>query len=419
MGKKLKRGFYRRGAVVWVRTDAIDGLPRSTGRTDPEAAYLWDAERQRVASSPSYAAALAASFGDWVVRTLETKERERSGGTLHMYGVKLGHFVRIWGDEFRLADVSATRVDSFIRQRQDEGAKNNTIKRELTCLRQLLRYAKRAGQFPADIAEVMPVAFSANYTPTTRTLLPSDLPKLWEALPSDTERAWVALAISVGADAGDIERAVRGDYDPKRKVMRVRGTKTLTRDAEVPVLEHVEDLFLYALERLPVSWPRSSKALGEACARAGIPHLSPKDLRRTASSWLIAAGANQSHVSRFLRHKNDAMVRTVYGQMKPDELGNLLGVSAKTLQTVARPLGETANAGDLKGSADGEIEGKASNYASCVAQLAATGGHGCADSLHRLEDWTAIDPRLTGPIGAPSPVAPAGANGPDGNGVSP
>ncbi len=401
MGKKLRRGFYWRGGVIWVRTDPIDKLPRSTGRKDATAAYLWHAERERVSASPGYAASLAASFGDWVVKTLDIKEREKSAGTVHMYGVKLGHFVRIWGSDFRLAAVSAERVDAYIRQRKDEGAKNNTVQRELTCLRQLLRFAKRAGQYPGDIAEVMPVGFSSNYKPTTRTLKRSDLPALLAALPSDTERAWVCLAIAVGADAGDIERALPEDYDPVRRVMRVRGTKTVSRDAEVPILEHVEDLFQYALARLPVSWPRSSKALGEACRRAGIPHLSPKDLRRTASSWLIAVGANQSHVSRFMRHKNDAMVRMVYGQMNPEELGSLLGDSAKTLHDIAGPLAKQANAWDLKGSAARNVEGKARVSRGSVAQSAPIGVNGSAIPLHQ-----------PGPVGPTQPHPPSGANGP-------
>jgi site-specific recombinase XerD len=403
MGKKLRRGFYWRGGVIWVRTDPIDRLPRSTGRRDAAAAYLWEAERQRVSASPGYAASLAASFGDWVVRTIDIKTREKSAGTVNMYQTKLGHFVRIWGEECRLASVSAPGVDAYIKQRQGEGAKNNTIRRELTCLRQLLRFAKRAGQYPADIAEVMPVGFSANYTPTTRTLKVADLPALLAALPSDTERAWVCLAIAVGADAGDIERATKADYDPVRKVMRVRGTKTVSRDAEVPILEHVETLFLYALERLPVSWPRASKALGEACARAGIPHLSPKDLRRTASSWLIAAGANQSHVSRFLRHKNDAMVRMVYGQVTPEELGSLLGDSAKTLQNIAGPLAKQANAEDLKVSAREPVRESAAVLDTYRSETGPIGSDRGATSL-----------QPDGPSGSAPTQPPAGANGPTG-----
>jgi integrase len=343
--KKLKSGFYWRGGVVWVRTDPIDKLPRSTGCHDPEAAYLWRSVRERVATNPRYAASLTATLGDWILTMLALKKKTRAAGTLHMYGVKLGHFARVWGENPKapfavpLASINAARVDAYIDQRRDEEASSNTIARELTCLRQLLRHAKRAGAWDGDLAEVMPIGFSTEYVPVTRTLKLEHFPKLWKALADDDERAFVALALGFAMDVGDIERAQPGDYDKRRGVMMVRGTKNVSRAAEVPVLPHVRELVEWAVKRLPVSWPRASKALGEACTRAGIPHLSPKDLRRTAASWLVAAGADQRNVGRFLRHKSDAMVRRVYGQLTAEQVGKLLQSSAETLQSDTGPLG--------------------------------------------------------------------------------
>ena len=357
MGKRLRSGFYWRGGVIWRRTDAIDGLPRSTGCRDPEAAYIWDSERQRIRSNPAYAASHSARLGDWGLKMLKLKGRSRAAGTLRMYEQKLGHFVRVWGEDAALASVTAPLVDAFIEQRRDEGAKSNTIARELTCLRQLLKHAKRAGEFPSDIGAIMPIAFAAEYVPVTRTLKMGDLPKLWTALNDDRERAFLALALGLAMDKGDIERAEVGDYDQVRGVMRVRGTKTDTRDAEVPVLEHVRELVEWAVTQLPIVWPDSSHGIGKACKRAGLPHLSPKDLRRTAASWLMASGADQTHVSRFLRHKGDGMVRKVYGQITAEELGTLLRPSAESLQQTSGPLGGTAYAADLKGDSPASESG--------------------------------------------------------------
>ena len=119
-----------------------------------------------------------------------------------------------------------------------------------------------------------------------------------------------------------------------------------------------EKLVLFALPHLPVAWPRASHGVGAACKRASIPHLSPKDLRRTAASWLLAAGAAQPIVSRLLRHRNDAMVRMVYGRVSPTELGALLKRASKTLQSAknhSRPLGGMADAGDLKSLASNGV----------------------------------------------------------------
>lgn len=388
MGKKLRSGFYWRGGVVWVRTDPLDKVPRSTDSRDPEAAYLWRAERERIKASPSYAASLAASFGHWVVKMIDLKTRERSEGTVHMYTVKLGHFVRIWGEDMALASIDSTRIDDYIEQRRTEGVVNNTIARELTCLRQLLRHAKRAKQFPTDITEIMPIGFERGYVPRKRTLRAADFPKLWAALQNDEERAWVAMALSTAADSGDVERALPTDYDPVRRVMRVRGTKTDTRDDEVPILPHVRELFEYALARLPVSWPRADKGVGEACRRAGIPHLSPKDLRRTAATWLVKTGTNQSLVSRFLRHGSDAMVRQVYGQVTAEELGTLIEgqTRAETLQVDRGPLGETGKRGGLKrrsGGAPGD--GCVEVSQGCEPASKRSAPSGSAETLQRAE----------------------------------
>lgn len=349
MGKKLRRGFYWRNETIWIRTDPVTGKAASTGCHGAASAYAWRDQRERLTLDPRHAAAAKATVGDWVKRTLAHKATRRSEGTLHMYGIKLGHVVRIFGENTSLDEIQAEPLDQYLAQRKKEGVKDNTISRELTCLRQMLRLAKRAGAYRHDLAEVMPVDFSPGYKPVTRTLPAADLPLLMLALKSDEERAWVSLALAVAADVGDVERARAEDYDPVRGVMRVRGTKTGTRDAEIPILEQVRPLLEYALPFMPLSWPDVSHALGLRCKKAGLPHLSPKDLRRSICSWLIASGVPQSLVSRFMRHKSDAMVRAVYGQMTPEELGSLMAKSVTSaLQQHARPLGGTADAGDLK-----------------------------------------------------------------------
>jgi integrase len=332
MAKRLKKGFYRRGSVIWIATDPITGKRRSTGCTDPQAAESWAADRQRILVDPTYRAAHEATVGEWVNRMFKIKAATRSEGTQHMYRVKLGHVARFFGESSPLANINPDTVDAFVTQRSSEGAINNTIARELSCLLQLLRHAKRAGMYFGDLATIMPIGFSAKYVPVKRTLARADLPKLLAALRNDKQRAWVCFAIAFAADAADIHRATIADYDPSQKTMRLRGTKTTSRDTEVPVLACMQELVDYALPRLPVRWNRNSHDLGEACARAGLRHLSPKDLRRTASSWLMEEGADQSIVSRFMRHKTDAMVRKVYGQVRPRKVGDLIDSRTKSSQ---------------------------------------------------------------------------------------
>ncbi len=343
---RLKRGFYWRGPYIWTR-DPVEGNRVTTRTDDPEAAYRWRAQRDRIAADPVHAAASAATVGGWCQKVMAVKVRERSEGTQHMYGVKLGHIARLFGKDAAMVSVTAQTVDAYIAQRRTEGAGSNTIARELVCLRQVLKYAKRAGEYPHEIAAVMPIGFSAEYVPVKRTLAMADFDALWAALPSDKERAWVALAIAFAADVGDLERMRPEDF--KNGVMLVRGTKTGWRRQELPVLPFFAELVAFALPHLPVTWPRASKALGEACAKAKLPHLSPKDLRRTAATWLIEGGADQVLVSRFLRHRGDQMVRRVYGQVSPAALGSLLSTQTGTSASQSsRPLGGTGIRRGLK-----------------------------------------------------------------------
>jgi integrase/recombinase XerC len=382
MGKqRLPKGFYWRGDIIWIRADPVTGERTSTRCHDAAAAKLWRSERERLASNPAHQASLTASVGEWVLKTIDFKRsRERADGTLHMYGVKLGHIVRLFGKDASLATITPGAVEDYIQQRSREGAKNNTISRELTCLRQMLKIAKRAKVYALDLDEVMPMDFSPEYKPVTRTLRLEDFPKLWAELPGDQERAWVAYALVTGADVGDVERAEPQDYDLARQVVRVRGTKTATRDAEVPIMPDMRELFEWAHARLPLSWPRASKGLGEACRRAGIPHLSPKDLRRTAASMLVAGGANISLVSRFLRHSSDTMARKVYGHVRPEELRSLLIQQTESGTETSRfswPLGEIGRRRGLKRLGAGETHAA---IAGVIADLSGASGPESAPS---------------------------------------
>lgn len=340
MAAKLPRGFYWRGQIIWVRTEPTTCKPASTGCKTLSAARLWYEERERLAASPYYAASVQATVGRWIGETTAHKRsRGKAEGTLHMYGVKLGHVARIFGINARLAAITPSAVDRYIEQRQSEGAVNNTIARELTCLRQMLRLARRAGEYHLEPSAVMPVGFAAGYVPVKRTLAFERVAELLDAL-QESRRAWVCYALATAADVSDVERAQAHDYDPKRGVVQMRGTKNAARTVEIPVLPMFKAIFEYAHKRLPLApWPRVSKDLPAITTRLGLGHLSPKDLRRSTLTWLVEAGVPENVVSRFARHRNSTMIRMVYGQVKPEALGALVAanLTSKNVTVIAAP----------------------------------------------------------------------------------
>lgn len=344
----MRDGIYRRGRFWWTR-DPVTGRRVSTKKTDRRAALLWKAERERIAADPVYAATHAAKIGHWVNETMKAKAGTRSSGTHGMYRVKLGHVVRFFGDETSLAEITPQAVDRYIEQRRSEGAVDNTIHRELTCLTQMLKLARRAGCYVGDIAALKPVGFSPKYNPRKRWLTRDEVCELMIRLPV-VRSSWLAVALSTGARKSEVDRIQREDYDPETQVLKIRGTKTKGSLREVPIPGSELMRFEINLRRLE-PWPRASHELPAACKRAGIPPATPNDLRRTFATWMLQDGADENLVARMLGHGSQAMIRAVYGQLGGAKLGKLLAeqTGTSTAQTDPKDDGPLAEIGRRRG----------------------------------------------------------------------
>lgn len=409
--KKLPKGFYWRGNTIWLRTDPILGREVSTGTADIVIAQQFRTLRERASRDPVHTAAATATFGKWAGLTLKHKRTTKSEGTADFYDVKLGQLVRVIGAKRKLINVDAPLIDKYIEARRAEGVKNGTIKHELTCLTQLLKLARRAGEYPHDPAVVMPFGFSSDYVPVTRTLSQEDFPKLMEELTPE-QGGWVCYALATAGDISDVERAEVGDYDPVRGVVRMRGSKNKYRSATIPVPDQFRPLIEAALPFVPFAhWPRVSKDLPEACVRAGIPKVTPKDLRRSAATWLQEAGARIDTLAKFMRHGGVKMAHDVYGQARPEALGEQLrqqtGSHTETLQSDG-PLGEIGIRRGLKNRSSGTGAGATSRKKASKGP----GRHGRtwpghSDPLH-LVDAARARVRSQGALAAVDPTARPG-----------
>jgi integrase len=348
--------LYKRGNIWWgwyyhhgKRTC------RSTRCRDKRAAEAIVREWERVAADPDYAAAHSTTLGEALGRFLiDRKNKGRAEATISCYRSKAGHLFRLFGIETTLAAVNACRVDEYVATRTEEGASRHTIYKELGTLRGTLKVAKRRGEFSGDIQAVMLDGFSTGYKPRERKLTTEEADRLLAELPSH-RAAHVAFMIATGARWSESVRAMRGDIDWDRGLVRLRGTKTSAAKRAVPIAGFSCELLRFVERhaagdngKLFQRWTNRHRALKTAHARAEVragamqldsthkefdalaaseksvllkqSEISPNDLRRTYATWLGELGIEPHLVAPALGHRDSRMVERVYGRLAPEVL---------------------------------------------------------------------------------------------------
>lgn len=365
----MARIFRRRGPdgkwlkvyYCWVPDPQTGGTRRvSTKCTNPAAAQRRADQLELEALDPDSAAQAKATLGDALDLLIVDRESQAKGGkrsteTVDFYrkksGVLLGAVPEALGlgegETVPLSAVCGPLVDDYIIMRREDGAKDTTIQKELTTWRIAMRLAKRRRIWKGDLEETFP-KFGAGYEPRERWVHPSEVLPLRDAFirptryrggstgPERGHELWAiaAFMIATGCEWSAAWRARPEDVDrsdPVTWYVRIRGTKRKTRDRNVPIVflafgyllndalrfadgEH--GLFLYH--------ERSFRnRLTEACKRAGIPHLSPNDLRRTHGKWLRLSGVTPGVIGTTLGHADGRMAERVYAKASASELAGV------------------------------------------------------------------------------------------------
>src|SRR5690606_37474635 len=167
--------LYKRGEIYWAQ---YRNKRFSLHTSDRKAAEIAFKAYQRREADPAHAAADEATIADRIQKLIDTKTANKSAGTAHMYRVKAGHVLRIFGKEAPMSAITPGGVDAYVLQRQQEGASNSTIGKELTAIIQLCKSAKRAGVWAGDITTLKPADFSVDYKPREGVLTAEDEAKL-------------------------------------------------------------------------------------------------------------------------------------------------------------------------------------------------------------------------------------------------
>ena len=336
-------GLYKRGSIWWLRNDPITKERLSTKCTGKLAAEAFRADRERLALDPNYAAAHEATVSKWCDELVTLKQQSRSEGTTDMYITKTGHvrrlFAEFFGPEARMIDVNPNSIDRFIARRREEGAKDHTINKEYIAIRQMCKIAKRAGEWWGDLATLRPEDFSENYEPREATLTFDEVRRLFAVMPPEKV---VAVALGcIGARRAELQRIRREDIDLAAWTVHIPGTKTKKSKRTIPVVLPAHRLLLQlAAEsgQLPVSWPSMSSGVPKYCAKAGVPRVTPNDLRRSFATWNIEAGVLREDVAKLLGHTSTDMVFKVYGRESAAAFGEkILRQLPPAIETTGTP----------------------------------------------------------------------------------
>lgn len=333
--------LYRRGIVWWARRTVNGRKERISLETDNrKIAEARLHQRDLAAADPRHHASNKATLGDALGRVIKLRtEQGRAQGTLDMYDEKTAHLARIMGKTTVLAKVTAGKIDEYVSQRRAEGAADPTIAKELTCLRGALRIARRRQEYAFTLEEVMPEGVRSTSKSKETFLEPAQLRALLDELPAD-RAAHVAFFVALGVRDSEATRAEREDVDLATWVVQVRGTKTDDAAAPVVVPPTGRALLVEALSSCPAEgrlfrpWGNIRRDLHAACDRAGVPRVSPNDLRRTCATWMIGAGTSTLAVSRTLRHRDTRMVELVYGRTSTASLRLLVEAPFAAVPTV-------------------------------------------------------------------------------------
>lgn len=352
----------------WIKVYYCWVLDPETGRTRRKSTHCTNAaaaqrradQLELEALDPDSAAQAKATLNDALDLLIADRESQAKGGkrsmeTVNFYrkksGVLLGAVPEALGaDEgstVMLRDVNGPLVDDYIILRRNDGASESTIQKELTTWRAAMRLAKRRRIWKGDLEETFP-KFGADYEPRDRFLEPHEVLSLRSAFirptkyrggsegPERGHELWAiaAFIIATGAEWSAVWRARRDDVDqvdPTAWLVRVRGSKNKRRDATNAIVfvafgYLLDEALRFADGEHALFLDHSGDfrhRLTEACKRAGIPHLSPTDLRRTHGKWLRLAGVTPNVIGVALRHADGRMAERVYAKASASELAGV------------------------------------------------------------------------------------------------
>ena len=375
--------YFESSRNRWVgQIDLSDGLGgrqrrKVTGRTKTEVATRIRAIRaQDIQVRRSGAVATVAQL---LERWLSTAAAARFGETSSTYlGYKHQteiHLVPALGS-IRLERLHPEQIDDYLAAKARDGYSRSTIVKHRSILGQALRWGVKRRHLswdPASLAEIPPASVFAAAQPkqsrTPRALTASEARQFVERSRSHRNGAALVLALTTGLRPGELLALTWDDVDLEAGVLHItrawKGTKANRHLGDPKTKGSVRSIGLAApmvdilrnhrhkQGSLRVGEPRGTEPLVEfvftsrsghpidpanlrslcraVATGAGLGHLSPYDLRHSATSLLSEAGVRNEELADLLGHVDTRMVERHYRHRLSESVTVAVGPMGKLL----------------------------------------------------------------------------------------
>lgn len=215
-----------------------------------------------------------------------------------------------------------------------------SMKHMVTSLRSLLRFLHLAER-TRDLVGTVPAVAGCRGAALPRPLPSGHFERLLASCDRGTvtgrhDRAVLMLLGRLGLRVGELIRLELSDVDWRRGEVVIRGKARrherlpLPVDVGEAVAEHILDRgpaggpLLLSADDPPkaLSVKRAERIVRNACRRAGIAPVTPHNLRHTAATEMLRAGASLIEVGQVLRHR-DLLNTAVYAKVDRNSLREL------------------------------------------------------------------------------------------------
>ncbi len=225
----------------------------------------------------------------------------------------------------KLSEITIQDLEEFKQIRLKE-VSSATVNRSLSVLRHLLNLAKRWGKFYGD-NPVSIVGLLEEHNKIERVLTPEEERRLLSQA-INYLRPILFTALNTGMRRGEILNLKWSEVDLEVNLITVNQTNSKSKkERRVPInspmrtmllelkLKSTNSEFVFTDNQgNPIKTIRT--AFAAACRRAGIPELRFHDLRHTAGTRMVEAGANIVAISKILGHSD---IKTTMRYAHPEE----------------------------------------------------------------------------------------------------